>query len=146
MTLYTAADRDACAALYFDLFTHDPWGYDWMTLENVCRYFTDLENTPCFLGATYAHGGRLAGFCLGVISDYFLSASFEIKEIAVARDMQGAGIGGRLLRGVEDYLAARGVQTVTLATRREMDAFSFYVRHGYEVSDGAVYMSKFLCR
>ncbi|MDR1531686.1 MAG: GNAT family N-acetyltransferase [Clostridiales bacterium] len=141
---YVHGDLDEYVDLFLDVFLNEPWHYHWMTREATARYFTDIENTPCFLGLVYrAEDGRgVTGVCLGVISDYFTPKVYDIKEIAVRRSEQGKGRGTRMLAEIEKFLSARGVTAVTLLTHRTIRAYNFYLRNGYQVDEDSVYMSK----
>ncbi len=139
---YEKKDKPACVHLFLEIFCNPPYDYHWMTQDNTLRYFTDLENTPCFLGVTFWEDKTLAGFCLGVTSDYFIGKSYEIKEIAVAKSLQGEGRGGKLLALLTEFLKQQQVDVMTLATHQSLNAYSFYQKQGFEVSEGAVYMHK----
>ena len=143
---YCPDDRHACIDLYVDVFTHAPWQYDWITAAKVARYFADLERTPCFRGFVLREIGQksLLGFCFGLLTDYFNSTNYEIKEIAVARTRQRQGVGSRLLQETEAWLRQRGVSTLTLTTRRDIDAYAFYTKNDYTVSESAAIFYKAL--
>ena len=55
-----------------------------------------------------------------------------IQGIAVRADMQGRGIGTKLLRHIEDYGREKGVYYITLNTGfKRTAAHAFYERNGY---------------
>jgi aminoglycoside 6'-N-acetyltransferase I len=133
----------ACAELYVDIYANEPWEFRWMTTESVLRYFEDLENTPRFHGfVAKTDGDRTEGFCLGIIYDYFLSSAYEIREMAVARERQGRGVGGALLANAETRVKRFGAGALTLVTLKTAPAFEFYIKNGLNPSDDAVYLSK----
>ena len=84
---YVKDDRDEAAALFLDVFLHEPWHYHWMKEKDVRRYFMDMENTPNFAGFVYEReknagipcgspgiltaSGEIVGLCFGIINDYF---------------------------------------------------------------------------
>jgi ribosomal protein S18 acetylase RimI-like enzyme len=56
--------------------------------------------------------------------------------LAVARDLQRRGIGARMVKAAEDWLAARGAPKLNLLVRAENDAVvGFYESLGYRRSD-----------
>ncbi|WP_404385731.1 GNAT family acetyltransferase [Caenispirillum salinarum] len=64
--------------------------------------------------------------------------------VAVRPDLQGTGLGRRMVRAAEGWLAAQGCWKVMLMVRRDNAAVQdFYVAQGYEESDVTV-MSRWL--
>ena len=141
---YTARDRENAARMFVDVFTHEPWDYHWMREDKILRYFKDFEETPKFMGFAEDDEGKITGLCFGVVNDYFSYCSYEIKEFVVARQSQRQGLGGRMLEGVAAALREKNVDFISLATQRDIPAFSFYQKNGYQVSEGAVYLNKIL--
>jgi GNAT superfamily N-acetyltransferase len=73
-------------------------------------------------------GGRLVGAVRGVVT----GPSCLIRALVVAPHLQGQGLGGRLLRALED--AHPTVERFDLLTNTVMEGnVRFYLRHGYEV-------------
>lgn len=130
--------------MFLDVYKNKPWNYTWLIFENTLRYFTDLFNTPCFIGFKFIEDNITVGYCVGISSDYFVGNSFEIKEIFISRQLQNKGLGSNFLGMVEKSLKDFEVDRITLATQREIPAFDFYLKNGYEVSEGAVFLSKCL--
>ncbi len=139
---YKHENMEECIDLFMDVFSNEPFNYDFLKRDNICRYFLHMENTPNFLGTIYLDGDKIAGFCIGFLSDYFLDVSYEINEIVIARHMQKKGIGKRLLIETEEYLRRFNVASVTLYTRTDIDAYDFYLRNSYSVVEKTVYMYK----
>lgn len=139
---YRHTDMDGAMELYMDTFADPPFNYSWMERDRIRRYFVDMENTPGFKGFVYERDGALAGLCLGTVQDYFACCVYDIKELVVAADCRGSGVGTELLTGAEERLAGLGVELMSLATSAELPAFGFYKKNGYEVSDSTVWMGK----
>lgn len=73
-------------------------------------------------------GAGLAGF---LVSERTADA-LHVWELAVRRDLQGRGIGARLVRAAIDAAAAAGLPAVTLTTFRELPWNQpFYARLGF---------------
>ena len=85
--------------------------------------------------------GEVCGFAMG---DCYAS---ELTVIALLPRFEGRGIGGDLLRKVEDWLGSRGCKRLWLTTDIDttLRAYGFYRHHGWEdwkVEDGERYMAK----
>jgi ribosomal protein S18 acetylase RimI-like enzyme len=80
--------------------------------------------------------GRLAGYaCYGLIPCTI--ASWDLYWIAVAPDLQGAGLGRRLLQLTEERIAAAGGQACyaeTSGKEQYESTRAFYRRTGYEAA------------
>lgn len=66
-----------------------------------------------------------------------------VHYVATAPELQGRGIGQRMMAAVEAWLAARGVWKVQLLVRAGNPAKAFYERHGYK-DTGSVTLQKII--
>ncbi len=135
---------DKCVNLLLEVFTSPPFNYEGLNKRNIFKYLTDLANTPNFIGMLYFEEGKLLGFCFGTLNNYFFSNMYEIKEIAVSLNYQGKGLGSKMLELIEKELRAKGVAIITLSTNREIEAFKFYKKNGFSVSENAVHLNKYI--
>jgi len=93
--------------------------------------FKASENHKAFVAEL---DNRIVGFVYimqcspwSVDGDYFW-----IQGIAIKSDMQGKGIGTKLLEHIEKYGKEKGVEYITLNTGvKRIDAHAFYERNGY---------------
>ncbi|MFJ0646900.1 GNAT family N-acetyltransferase, partial [Bordetella bronchiseptica] len=73
-------------------------------------------------------GAGLAGFLVAERT----ADALHVWELAVRREMQGRGIGGRLVRAAIDAAAAAGLPAITLTTFRDLPWNQpFYARLGF---------------
>lgn len=138
------SDLVKCLDIFYDVFTSPPWEYSWMDKNEMRRYFTDLYRTPGFVGYMYYDGGVLLGACMGCISDYFLHAQYDIKEIFIHTNAQNKGVGSKMLSEIEADLVKRKVICITLMTQRNIPAYHFYLKNEFISSDITVHMTKVL--
>lgn len=100
----------------------DPWPYD---------AFERLVDEPAFLVAE--RDGRVVGF---IVADVTPNAGRDIghvKDLAVAPDYRGSGIGRTLLRSGLARLRAAGAAVVRLEVRESNEAArSLYADEGFE--------------
>src|SRR5262249_38039551 len=86
------------------------------------------------------HGGRVVG-----LMHVFVRPALEkpcevvVQALVVDETLRGRGIGQALMREAEAWAAARGLESVTLHTRR---AGGFYARLGYANVAAADFMRK----
>lgn len=78
------------------------------------------------------HGGRYAGFAAYGLRDA-RSSVFRLHKLYVRPDCQGAGLGHKLIRAVENDARRAGARRVELNVNRANPALNFYTRHGYRV-------------
>ncbi len=110
----------------------------------LARYREGRQHPPDGGGEAITLVAELGGEVVGFI-DARLTHSFDpmhrdmiychVVEIAVGSRQQGQGIGGRLLRAVEDWGREQGAELASLEyLAANMRAASFYQRTGYRVA------------
>ena len=144
LIMYRETDLETCAEIYVAAFNAPPLSYDFLTKEKALRYLRDMARTPGFLGYTYWVDDEMAAFCFGVLDNYFQCVMFEVEELAVVPQMHRGGVGSTVMRLMEAKLAAYGVSSVSLSTSRNLPAFDFYVKNGYEEIQENVTLVKWL--
>jgi ribosomal protein S18 acetylase RimI-like enzyme len=144
LELFKKPDISRCVRLFIDVFSDEPFKFGWLTEEGTSRYFRDITHTPGFLGFKYTDGSGIIGFCLGCVSDYYGTAQYDIKEIAVDTQKQRQGIGSIMLNEIESYLIKSNISSITLMTDITIPAYGFYTRRNYQQSKRNVQMFKIL--
>ncbi|SDR98743.1 tRNA (guanosine(37)-N1)-methyltransferase TrmD [Microlunatus soli] len=99
------------------------------TVDEVRTSLADAVVLVARQGSSAVHRGRVIGSVLGRLTD---DDAWYIGRLVVAPDRQGEGIGGRLLRAIEEAAPAE-CRTIRLVTGSEGPNSSFYSRHGYRV-------------
>ncbi|MCL1845084.1 MAG: GNAT family N-acetyltransferase [Defluviitaleaceae bacterium] len=132
LRMYVESDLPMCVKIYTEAFNAPPLSYSFLTAEKAERYLGDLVRTPGFLGYTYAEEGETVAFCFGKLDAYFEGTMFEVSELAVTPGLHRSGVGSKVMRLLEIKLAGYGVQAVSLNTSRNLPAFEFYRKNGYE--------------
>lgn len=97
--------------------------------ETLTELRTELAGGTLVLTARC--GPRLVGAVRARVRD----ANGHIGRLAVAPDLQGRGIGGRLLGAVEARLAGRVTRLELFTGARSEANLRLYRRHGYAVFD-----------
>lgn len=127
-------DLDDCASLYAEVFNEPPWNENWKA-EQAFERLALYHGTPRFLGVCVRHSKELTGFALGNCEPYQSESVFVLKEMCVASDRRGQGIGTLLLQHLHKSLEESGVSIVNLLTRSGSTAEKFYLANGYTKSD-----------
>ncbi|MCL1843649.1 MAG: GNAT family N-acetyltransferase [Defluviitaleaceae bacterium] len=144
LIMYRESDLNECVRIYTEAFTTPPLSYDFLTKEKSERYLRDLARTPGFLGYTYWDAGEMTAFCFGKLDNYFEGVMFEVQELAVTPTLHRSGVGSLVMSLLETKLAGYGVAAVSLHTSRELPAFGFYKKNGYEELSENVTLMKWL--
>ncbi len=142
LTAYKKEDLSLAAEFFFDVFSNEPFCYEFLTKEKAGAYLEDIEKTPCFHGFRYSDGSNCLGFCFGNIYGYFSEPYYEIKEIFVNPRLQRNGTGSAMLLKIESYLRTKGVRLITLNTSKNIPAYNFYLKNNYDTADDNVHFYK----
>ncbi|MGI4893672.1 MAG: ribosomal protein S18-alanine N-acetyltransferase [Janthinobacterium lividum] len=113
-------DLDAVHALERDLFGASAWSPEsfWGELAQPNRRLVVAEV-----------GQRLVGYGVAMVN----GADADVQTIGVAADMQGGGIGRRLLRALRDAVGAAGAKRIVLEVRADnVVAQGLYRSEGFE--------------
>jgi ribosomal protein S18 acetylase RimI-like enzyme len=89
-------------------------------------------------------GGEIAGFVICTFSDYGVTRSGQIDELAVSESAQGEGIGRELLTACTDWLTSEGIEVVFVSVgledeERRLLSEQFYRRVGFRPCVGPWY-------
>ena len=106
---------------------HD--SYDFPPLTDDLRAVEEIIATTTCLVARRA--GRLIG---SVFGQPYGDDGWFIGRLMVAPDLQGGGLGRRLLDLIEDAAPAGTVRSVLVTGARSDNNQAFYRRHGYRVT------------
>ena len=104
--------------------TQQQWWGGKRTLEQVR---TMVDNTSVILALVEEPGGRLAGFCRA-LTDFVFRAT--IYDVMVRSDLQGRGLGARLIDELLNHPGLNDVSLIYLACETELEPF--YERWGFQ--------------
>lgn len=144
LIMYRETDLENCVKIYTEAFNAPPLSYSFLTKEKANRYLRDLTRTPGFLGYTYWVDGEQVSFCFGKLDNYFEGIMFEVEELSVVPHLHRSGVGSAVMDLIETKLARYGVSAVSLHTSRNLPAFDFYLKNGYEELTENVTLMKWL--
>lgn len=123
---------DIIKSFFKDIFMREPWNDDWSDDEQLHQYITDIIGNRNSLAFGLFEEEQLLGLALGNIKHWYTGTEFFVEEFCVKTEMQGQGLGTEFLRLLEVELRVRDIKTIFLMTGKEMPAFAFYKKNGFE--------------
>lgn len=139
---FTNADITDVVELYKDVFTAEPWNDVWISEEQVEYYLNELVENPVFDGFVVYENSLLLAACFGHKRSWWNGKEFFIDELFVANQMQGKGIGSKLLEYVEKDLLMDDYFRITLLTNKNLPAEEFYLKQGFNIIQNRIIMAK----
>ena len=137
----TGEDLGECAKLYVQVFNSAPWNDHW-TVETSYKRLLDIHDSPGFVGLKFMMAGRIKGAVLGNCEQWYRGMQFNLKEMYVSNELQGAGIGSRLFHVLEPQLLRLDVRSICLFTLKGDFTEPFYRKNGFSDINAMVMMSK----
>lgn len=133
-------DIEACAALYAQVFSSEPWDEKWS--EGAARErLLHFYYSKGFCGVLAEQEGVIS-FALGNIEPFYSGSIFYLREMCRNTNMPKAGVGYKVLAALERELLAQDVQDVYLITDRAIPASDFYQKNGFNHSDQMGFYAK----
>ena len=143
LTMYKETDLEICVEIYKEAFS-PVVDSEILSREKVWRYVRDMTLIPNFIGYTCLLENEIVAFCFGKLDNYFEGATYEISEIAVTSKYHRQGIGSKVLNALEKKLAGFNVSAITLNTSRQIPAYDFYLKNGYDEVPEVTTLAKWL--
>ena len=134
---------DICT-LFREIFTAEPWNDDWSDDDQLRAYVIDIIGNRNSLALGLYENGELAGLSLGTVMHWYMGTNYYIIEFGIRPDCQGRGLGTEFLGLIEKYILDSGISCLFLQTERNMPAYDFYRKNGFDLLDGHVSLAKFL--
>ena len=132
LRVLTMADQARVTALFYDVFTNEPWNDDWSDVAQLDAYITDLIGQHNSLALGFFDGDRMVGVSMGIIKHWYTGTEYCIDEFCIDRRMQGQGIGTIFMQEIEQYLVKREIRRIFLQTERTAPAYGFYLNRGFQ--------------
>lgn len=118
-------------ALFYDIFTKEPWNDDWSDENQLHNYMQDLIGNVNSLTFGLYEEDELIGFSLGSIMHWYMGTEYYIYEFCIKTEKQGRGIGTAFINEIEEYAKGKGATHIYLQTERMAPAFDFYMKNGF---------------
>jgi len=134
------ADIEACATLFTQVFSSEPWNEEWneiIALERLSHFY----QSKGFLGVL-AEQEEVVGFALGNTEPFYFGAMFYLREMCTQTNLQNHGVGQDVLGFLEKELLSQEIRSIYLATERAIPAANFYQKNGFSYSEKMGFYSK----
>ncbi|WP_432665723.1 GNAT family N-acetyltransferase [Wukongibacter baidiensis] len=141
--IFNIEDKDLkeCARLYVNVFNAEPWNDKW-TIETAYNRLHDIYVSPKFAGIKYVEEGIIKGAVFGNCEQWYEGMHFNIREMFVTNELQGKGIGSKMLKSLEERIQEFGVNTIILFTEKNCHTDRFYRKNGFNELDFMSMMEK----
>lgn len=84
----------------------------------------------------------LIGMALGRIKSWYEGTEYWIDEFGILPEMQQSGLGTKFIHEIEQVLAGKGFAHIVLLTERNVPAYRFYQKNGFEEMVDTVFFVK----
>ena len=119
-----------CAELLAIAF-NEAYGDQW-TVKQATEKLNAFYDSPKFMGWTVSQNGVIIGGCIGNVEPYFTGDYYYLKEIFIAPQHQGKGIGNSLIQVIKLDLIKKEIKMMILFTFNEGHQYKFYLDNGFE--------------
>lgn len=137
-------NKDEVKNFFKDVFTKEPWNDDWSNEEQLENYIVDLIGNRNSLTLGYFDSDKLVALSMGHVKHWYSATEYYIDEFCVKTQLQGQGIGGKFINAIEEYLKEHDIMAIFLLTQKDVPAYDFYKKHGFEEHVNNVAFAKWL--
>ncbi len=137
-------DKNQVKSFFREVFTQEPWNDDWSNEKQLDNYMVDLIGNGNSLTLAYFDGDELVALAMGHIKHWYSATEYYVDELCVKTRRQGQGIGGKFISAIEQYLVKHDVKAIFLLTERDVPAYGFYKKCGFEEQENNVAFAKWL--
>ncbi|WP_219834259.1 GNAT family N-acetyltransferase [Paenibacillus sp. R14(2021)] len=127
-------DLERCIALFIEVFNQPPWNNKW-TYDVTKQLFLDFWKTPGFRGYVAideSNGNSIVATILGKEKQWWRGKEYLIEEFFVKSELQGLGIGSKMLEFTYADIKPLGIDNVILLTNTFAPAYNFYLKREFK--------------
>lgn len=135
-----------CSELFIEVFNTKPWNDKW-TSETASKRLNDIFIAPNFEGVLYIENDEIKGAIFGNYEQYYDGIHYNLKELFISNEIQGRGVGRKLIAKLEGRLREVGVTAIILLTSKGNGTSDFYLKNNFsELSEMAIMGKEILKR
>ena len=120
------------AELYRSAFKGEPWNDDWSDTVQLNEYVKEISGGYNALNYGLLIDGKLAAMSLGMIRHWWEGTNYNIEEFCVSPELQGQGLGSRLMKLIENDIREKGLAGIFLQTDNDKPSYRFYMKNGFK--------------
>jgi len=109
-------------------------GYPDITLDDLTSHISQMKKAGNYYNFVALSSNKTVGY-ISIVQGTTLELkgdTFRIIGMAVSAAYQGKGIGGLLLRHIEEIASERGISSIKLSSKfQRHNAHAFYEKNGY---------------
>ena len=122
LTLLDESYTEKMADLFKKAFAGEPWNDDWSDRAQLLEYVKEISGGYNALNYGIVRDGKLVAMTLGMVRHWWEGTNYNIEELCVDPDLQGQGLGTRLLKLVEEEIKQKGFHGIFLHTDSDKPA------------------------
>jgi aminoglycoside 6'-N-acetyltransferase I len=130
-----------CSELYLKVFNAEPWNDKW-TIETASKRLRDIYISPNFEGVLYFENEQIKGAIFGNYEQFYDGIHYNLREMFIANELQGKGIGSKIFKELEDRLRELEVTTIILFTSKGNKTSKFYLKNKFSEWEDMAMMGK----
>ena len=134
-------DLSACAEILCAVYNNEMWQCRW-TVETGAAYLEDYFDVKKFVGFVVEENDKIIGALFAHEKIWWNNSELYIDEMFVIPEMQGNGLGSRLIKTAEKYVKKYNLAGLTLCTNKYAPAPDFYRKNGFEDNEAISFMYK----
>lgn len=127
--------------LFIKEFNKEPWNDKWV-YDRAYNRLKDLYEHPRFIGIVCVFNEKVVGVVMGYLEYWYEGYHYNLKEIFIDTEIQGQGIGSKLLKALEDKLLGQDVTSIELFTLKNQKTIGFYNKNQFIRVEELVIMEK----
>lgn len=134
-------DIDAVKIVFLNTFSKTPWNDTW-TCQQLHEYISEIMENRSSLSFGIYQNDILVGIALGRIKSWYEGTEYWIEEFGILPELQQNGIGSKFISEIEAILSQKGIAHIVLLTERNVPAYRFYKKNGFEENSEITVFSK----
>ena len=134
-------DLTACAEILCAVYNNEMWQCRW-TVETGAAYLEDYFDVKKFGGFVVEENDKIIGALFAHEKIWWNNSELYIDEMFIIPEMQGNGLGSRLIKTAEKYVKKYNLAGLTLCTNKYAPAPGFYRKNGFKDNEVISFMYK----
>ena len=132
---------EAMEKLMADIFWREPWNDTWSGRQ-LHAYITELMENKNSLAFGLFQDENMIGMAVGKTVSWMDGKEYWIDEFGIVPQAQKKGTGSGFMEAIGEKVKEKGISSLALLTDRNMPAYRFYKKNGFEEKKEMVFFSK----